>query len=103
MRYYDYKKLYDQGFDYLEIAQRCGVSRQAVYCSLRRGIVIPEPNTVFPAINRWMSEHHSNILDMEKKSGMTLRNALKSGKMTKRAVDAVLKVTGLTYEEAFAQ
>ena len=44
-----------------------------------------------------------DILDMEKKSGMTLRNALKSGKMTKRAVDAVLKVTGLTYEEAFAQ
>lgn len=108
MRYYDYKELYDDGMSYQEVAKHFGVTRQAVFSCLKRGPGLelgrpPVYDTVFPGLNRWIEENHTNIYAMERKSGACLRAALKSGNMNKRAIDAVLRVTGLTYEEAFAQ
>lgn len=108
MRYYEYKKLYDQGLTCNAIAQHFGVTRQAVWSCLKHGSGYgigrpPEYDTVFPKINRWLEEHGSSIHEMERKSGVHLRRGLKSGGMTKRAVDAVLRITGMTYDEAFMQ
>ena len=108
MRYYDYKELYDDGMSYQEVAKHFGVTRQAVFSSLQRGPSLglgrpPVYDTVFPGLNQWIAENHTNIYAMERKSGVCLRAALKRGNMNKRAIDAVLRVTGLTYEEAFAQ
>lgn len=108
MRYYDYKELHDNGMSYQEIANHFGVSRQAVYACLKHEPVAkrgrpPVYNTVFPNLSKWLKDNHTSICAVEASTGVRLAYGLRTGRVKKPVIDAVLKVTGMTYEEAFAQ
>jgi DNA-binding phage protein len=62
---------------------------------------------VFPAIKAWMQTNRiawNEFSEMCDLSYQTLRHALSDGgNPTKRVIDEVLKLTGMSYEEAFAK
>lgn len=105
----EYEKLQEQGMTISEIAREYGVSRQCVSQALinyhkPKGKITGVDRIQYPAIKEWLKNNNCNFSNFEKKCGCYLRNGLKSGNgMRKFAIDAVLRVTGLTYEQAFAK
>ncbi len=105
----EYEKLQEQGMTIAEIAQQYGVSRQWVSQALinyRK----PKKEKVgvrqiqYPAIKEWVQNNCYSVADFEERCGCCLRAGLMKGKnMRKFTIDAILRVTGLTYEQAFAK
>lgn len=100
-----YKEYRKRGMTYQAIADLYGVSKQAVHEAIQgrkdRCIHIKPQSVVFHGLRKWMCDNHVFIKDLEDKTGLNLRNALSSGRISNAKVNAILKVTGLTYEEAF--
>ena len=98
-----------EGHTLQEIADQFGVTKQAVSQFLPNGLNKYEncaKRCIYPAISRWMIKNKMSYLSLYESTGIntgTLRVAL-SGKSspTKFTIDGILKVTGLTYEEAFS-
>lgn len=98
-----------EGHTLQEIANKYGVTKQAVSQFLPRGLNKYEKyakGCIYPAIARWMIKNKMSYMSLSESTGInsaTLRVAL-SGKTspTKFTVDGILKATGLTYEEAFS-
>lgn len=98
-----------EGHTLQEIADKYGVTKQALSQFLPHGLNKYEnyaKGCIYPAIARWMIKNKMSYLSLSKSTGVnnvTLRVAL-SGKSspTKFTIDGILKVTGLTYEEAFS-
>lgn len=107
--------LHKKGASFSEIARRYGVSRQAVQQRLRRcgrGIVVKQAaRMVFPKIAEWMIDNNIKISALADKIGVfdehlnpaeALRQRLCGEiRFTVAEVNAVLDVTGLSYEVAF--
>ena len=65
----------------------------------------PEPQA-FVAIEKWMEQLGATYADMARWCGVnesTLRHGLRTGKVKKDVIDAILRVTGMKYEVAFRQ
>lgn len=105
----EYEKLQKSGMTISEIAREYGVSRQCVSEALIKlhgptGNYSGANSVQYPAIKRWMQNNHCSFVDFEQRCGCRLQKALKYGHgMTKHKIDAILRVTGLTYEQAFAK
>ncbi len=105
----EYEKLQEQGMTIAEIARRYGVSRQCVSQALidyrkPKEVRLGVDRVQYPAIRKWLQNNHCSFTDFEKRCGCCLRTGLMKGKgMRKFAIDSILRVTGLTYEQAFTQ
>lgn len=93
-----------------EIADKFGVTRQRINQIIpgRRSKLEQAVNScVYHGIANWMQENECGYAVLERKTGLAravICNAL-TGKCspTKKTIDSILRVTGLTYEEAFGE
>ena len=103
----NYMRLRKQGMTYAAIAKKYGVSRQAVHQCVKEygtlSINIRPTPVVFPGLCQWMCENHIFVADLEQITGKCLRKALSSGKISHKNIAAILKATGLSYDQAFGQ
>lgn len=102
-----YIALRSSGMTYEAIANKYGISRQAVHSAIRkhntRAINVKPQTVVFTGLRNWMNDNHIFVSDLERMTGEHLRQALRSGKINIQSISTILKVTGLTYEQAFSQ
>lgn len=65
------------------------------------------PACRFPNIQRWMDEHNVSRCELTRRMGVTYNTVyytLNGGTDPRKfTIDAVLRVTGMTYEEAFKE
>lgn len=111
-----YESMRKQGMTYQQIADACGCSRQNVYIAIARrkecmarGIT-PE-RCVYPALREWMNRNRVSVAELLRRIyghnalGYTRNrfdNVLRGrADLKKREIDALLRVTGMTYEELF--
>jgi hypothetical protein len=104
--------LREQGYTLQAIADREGVSKQAVHQSLTTEY---RPATLervaYPAVKRWMIENRISIAKLNRMLGLPhdggyhVRTAkfLKGEVCHKDLIDGVLRLSGMKYEEAFAE
>lgn len=106
------RKLHDEdGLSYERIGDILGISKQAAHQLAQR----KESNDYFHeeavrkiryvGLRNWMLEHRVSISKMIELCGITsFKVSLTQNRgLTKRSIDAILSVTGLTYEECFKE
>lgn len=110
----EYREARARGESYAEIAKRFGVSRQAVWQALNRKKNnwqdISPVECVYPYLREWLNEKQVTIPDFAqmvqgtRQSGSNVRCWLE-GTMypSKKYIDKLLAVTGLTYEKLFEE
>lgn len=116
-----YIQLRNQNLTYAQIGKMFGVSRQAVNYAVntaqRRASCASgdlatlerqrRSNSIarirYPAIRKWATANNLSIRGMELATGANLRYGLTGGNLTKRAIDSLCTLTGLSYEEAFKE
>lgn len=106
--------MFEQGMTYAEIGKAEGISRQRVF-QIIGGIQrshfrkLTEKECVYVGIRNWLNENRMSRakLVMEiygfyhPERVSMVNNALRGCDTRKRIIDAILRVTGLTYEQAF--
>ena len=100
----EYVQCRKDGMTCQSIAELYGVSRQAVSNAIKRyengNQGKPYP-VAFHGLREWMEENNVRVGELEEKTGKNLRHALGIGRLSNDKVNAILRVTGLTYEQAF--
>lgn len=98
---------YAAGKTYREIAAEYGVSFQAVHQAVTRQAPKIGVCYVWPELVCWMEENNMTVSDLAEKLGVHWRTIY--GWMTgrneprKRNIDALLKLTGWSYEDLFRE
>ena len=109
-----YKAAREAGETYDAIAKRFGVSRQAVWYSLNgkrkpwQDITLAE--CIYPNLRGWMNDNRVSVPELAKRvtgdrDGRASVHKWIAGytNPNKKNIDKLLSVTGLTYEEMFAE
>lgn len=106
------KRLRGAGMSYQAVGERFGVSKQRIH-----QITHPKPRkrkhadmheVKYLGIRRYLEENYlsmsmfANLVGMSN-STVLWRSLKGDGGMTKKTIDAILRVTGLTYEQAFTE
>jgi transposase len=103
-------KCRENGMTYDKIAAKFNVSRQCVHQAVQayEKFKVKESACVYDDLRQWMNENHVRISQFCKmdefngKNAYSLRRYLKGdSEIPMSVIDIILKVTGLTYEEAF--
>ena len=98
-----------EGSSFQEIANRFGVSRQCIQQCLN-GLCERTPRRnldtiIYPAIKNYMKENRLSFNGFSHSCGISLGSIVGGlcgkNEISKRVIDAILDVTGMTYEEAF--
>lgn len=98
------------GYSYQEIANKMGISRQGIRDCLQRSVLRDSRNArlsarcVYPNILKYMRDHKMNISSFADAAGLTkgsVSRILEGKNLSRTSIDKILKVTGMTYEEAF--
>lgn len=109
--------LREQGLTYRQIADRLGISTQAVAQVLSkrqpsRFRLVAEEGCVYVGIRNWMNENKVGFTELVRRCGLQTAGgtyprwrSYLTGQCDppKRTIDKILRVTGLTYEEAFGR
>ena len=106
------RRLHEEGLTYETIASILGISKQAVHQAANppgdkndgfRESTIPKIKYV--GLRNWMRTNRINLAEVERLCGVTKLYATVIGKCEprKKTIDAILRVTGLTYEECFKE
>ena len=102
----------EKGLTYEEIGQILGIRKQAVWDSVNKPI---KPNNgihrdtilkvKYIGLRNWMLDNMVCLSNLEKRCGSTKLHAslIKEFEPSKKTIDAILRVTGLTYEECFKE
>lgn len=112
-----YREEREKGLNYRQIAEKYGVSYQAVHNALAQHAPhlfkpLTEKQVVYPNLRRWMNENKVGKREFIRRmdlvvSGKTVQNLSSwlAGKTypSKKNIDLMLKITGLTYEELFQE
>ena len=92
------------------VGERFGISKQGVQQMLtvtNIRIDMAAQSCVYPNISRWMAQNGYGYMSIAKMcdiSPQTVQRTLSKGSDCKKSfIDKILKVTGMTYEEAFDQ
>lgn len=106
----------EKGLTYRKIAEKYGVSYQAVACSCSRqgGRFVPftVETCVYPMLRQWLNENEINVSEFVRRIGEIPRGAEHTrfkayfrGEHypSKQTIDRMLQVTGLTYEQLFCR
>ena len=107
-------EMFEQGMTYEAIGKAEGISRQRVFTIIGGNVkphftVLTEKECVYVGIRNWLNENRMT------RSGLTramygfhhadrikkVCDALRGADTHKHVIDAILRVTGLTYEQAF--
>lgn len=97
----------DKGLTYEDIGEILGVSRQRAHQLVTEypdGFHEESARKVkYVGLRNWLLENRMNMAELERKTGLTrLHKTLKGDcEPRKSTIDAILAVTGLTYEECF--
>ena len=100
----------DNGMTYREIAEKYGVSCQCVHiCCMNNGGVskkeISPRGCIYPNLRKWLNEdkdRQNRFIQAMK--DYPVREYMKGERQPKKnAIDLMLKVTGMTYEELFKE
>ena len=102
------RKMRDAGLTYESIGEILGVSRQAVHQAAHAGNGFREStvNKVrYIGLRKWMMDNGVSISELERRCGSRrLSYSLtRDCEPKKKTIDAILRVTGLTYEECFRE
>ena len=114
--YAEKKALREQGMTYREIGEKLGISWQAAHYGIGRDRdgdwfhPMTEKNCVFPGLRKWMNENRVVAAELSRRIGRDERNGYAKllrvlrgeQQITKDGIDDILRVTGMKYEEAFA-
>jgi hypothetical protein len=91
-----------------EVGDKFGISKQRVsqmFPQANKKVDAAAEGCVYPNISKWMVEHRAGFASIARGCGSTtptIRYALTSGgSIRKDLIDALLRLTGMTYEEAF--
>ena len=114
-----YLALIDIGLSYEEVAKHCGVTRQAVYQSVRqyerkskpqhektyrKGI---ENQVIYMGIADYLLDNDMSVSSFASKCGISpscmLRLMKGETELKKKQIDAIIKVTRRPYEKLFAE
>lgn len=98
------------GMTYAEIGAALGVSKQTAFMACRENNELRRAplyeRIVYAGLKRYMEENEMAVKGLAEKTGMSNQNLglILAGKHdpSKQSIDAILRATGLTYEEAFA-
>lgn len=104
-------QLREMGATLQYLGDKYGVTRERirqileVYEARRHGISDSLKNCKYPALRHWMIVNDANYTRLAKLCGTTM-DAIRNGltektDIKKKTIDAILSVTGFTYEEAF--
>ena len=112
------QELRNNGYTYIQIAEIGGVSKQRVFqligkTSARFVKPITEANCIYPNLRNWMNNNHISRMELVRQMyGEVLPQAYGRVRaflngdvhmhINKYMLDRILKVTGLTYEQLFA-
>lgn len=100
----------EKGLTYREIAEKYGVSYQSVHatcCSVEGAyqMIIIERGCIYPNLRKWLNEDKNRkkrFFEQVKCCG--IRDVLKGEKQPRKGtIDAMLRITGMTYEEMFME
>lgn len=104
----------EKGLTYRQIAQKYGVSKQAVHnvCAKQNGNFRPftEETCVYPNLRQWLNDNRITKSEFIRRMGatyITQENARYAAYFrgehypSKQTIDKMLAVTGLTYEQLF--
>lgn len=97
------------GMTYREIADKYGISYQAVHAScLHAGgpssLMLSSKACVYPRLRRWLNEDKERQDRFFQLKVNSLRSILRGYMQPKKdAIDLMLAFTGMTYEEMFAE
>lgn len=105
------RKLHAEGLTYERIGEIFGISKQAVHQA-----ATSKPKDYFHemtisqkvkyiGLRKWMLKNRVSMSKLEQLCGMSKLHKSLSGECEprKRTIDSILSVTGLTYEECFAE
>lgn len=114
-----YLKLLDDGLSYADIAEKCGVSRQTVYASVMRYerrnkpkysksyIKGVENQVVYVGVADYLLDHDMSVTALARKCSVSpavmLRLMKGEQELKKHHIDAIIAVTGLSYERLFKE
>jgi hypothetical protein len=109
------REMLSQGMTYEEIGREFGISRQRVYqlignADTRKFQYFSSERCVYDGLRKYLNENRISTYELARrcfnsshpKRHELLSGALKGSNTTKHTIDKILAVTGLTYEEAFA-
>ena len=109
-RYEIMRKLHDEGMTYEQIGKCFGISKQAVHQKLERGPTdhFREGATrkvKYIGLREWMINNRVSMTKLEELCSISkaYRPLVGCGQPSKKTIDAILAVTGLTYEECFKE
>lgn len=100
-----YAKMRASGMTYQSIANEFGVSRQAVFSSIRCGEKTDGPYeysgtklVAYQQIKDWLTENHCSVNKLEKMTGCSLRLALRHKTVSSKQAKKISLVTGISEE-----
>lgn len=103
------RKMHDEGMTFEQIGRVFGISRQAaheaMYCVGDRFQLSKVEMVKYVGLREWMIKNRVSFSKLNKLCGVTtIRNSLLgSFDLRKKTIDAILTVTGMTYEECFKE
>lgn len=102
--------LREKGLTYEEIGDIFGISKQAVHEALNKPRDGFRETTVrrvkYVGLRNWMLNNRVSLAELERRCGDSCRmrrSLVGPYEPSKRNIDAILKITGLTYEECFKE
>ena len=100
----------ERGMTYQEIAEKYGISRQAAHmsCMQAGGISynpISERGCIWPNLRKWLNADKERQDRFFQATNYCCIRHILSGKQQpkKNVIDHMMKITGMTYEELFAE
>lgn len=102
------RAMHEKGLTYEEIGEIFGISKQAAHQAqvdhdgFREYMVL---KVKYVGLRNWMLENRVNLSELATRCGTAKLNDSLIGKHEprKKTIDAILRVTGLTYEECFKE
>lgn len=104
-----------KGMTYQEIADSMGVSKAYVAVLLDKTVktsnfhIWPIELSPYPVLTQWMNDNQMTRQELAEKLGYSpstsscyiITKIMKTDKLTKKEIDKLLELTGMTYEELF--
>lgn len=102
------RKMHEQGLTYEQIGDVLGITKQAVHQAsmatdgVREKLIQEIP---YVGLRNWMLDNRISFRVLSDMCGRSLNNKSLRGEVgiNKKSIDAILRITGLTYEECFKE
>ena len=107
---YMYREDRERGMTYREIAEKYGITPQSAHTSCMKAggrsvRVITEKACIWPNLRRWLNaDRERQNRFFQAMEGCTIRDCMKGIRQPKKdVIDRMIRITGMRYEELFAE